>query len=362
MGIAGTIIRFQEKRHMDFTLAQRGRALMDFEVTARKMAGRLHQQVEQALVAQGLTADSLPDDMEARHKRIEQQMGRTPLYQARALLGEWCSKQHGRAAQEAFDEIAEELTPRLEALAEGGTTVTKHDFEAPRYWSEIWFHRTHGGWDAGPFNGFVHGELVHKKYVSQVFAGDIYGNRRLVLQQLPRADYGRILEIGTSSGHHSVAIAEVFPDAELVGVDPSLRMLEQAQRVANEKGQSWDLHVGIGEDMPMFADESFDLVTAYAIHHEMPPKAIAAIFREAFRVLKPGGDMIMADVVRTGALDKMAAWRMDYAAKWGGEPFWRATAALDMEPMAREAGFVDVRGFTPQPGRDPYVIYGRKPA
>lgn len=347
---------------MDFTLAQRGRALMDFEVTARKTAGHLHQQVEQALVDRGLAADSLPDDMEARHRLIEREMSGTPLYQARALLGEWCSKQHGRAAQEAFDEIAEELTPRLEALAEGGTTVTRHGFKPPRYWSEIWFHRTHGGWDAGPYNGFVHGELVHKKYVSQVFPGDIYGNRRLVLQQLPRRDYKRILEIGTSSGHHSVAIAEVFPDAELVGLDPSVRMLEQARRVANEKGLRWDLHVGIGEDMPMFADGSFDLVTAYAIHHEMPPKAIAAIFREVLRVLKPGGDMIMADVVRTGALDKMAAWRMDYAAKWGGEPFWRATAALDMEPMAQEAGFVDVRGYTPQPGRDPYVIYGRKPA
>ena len=46
------------------------------------------------------------------------------------------------------------------------------------------FHRTHGGWDAGPYNGFVHGELIHKKYVSQVFPGDIYGNRRLVLNQL----------------------------------------------------------------------------------------------------------------------------------------------------------------------------------
>src|SRR3546814_13399755 len=69
--------------------------------------------------------------------------------------------------------------------------------------------------------------------------------------------------------------------------------------------------------------------------------------------------MVMADVTRTGELDKMAAWRMDWTAKWGGEPFWRATAALDMEPMAREAGFVDVRGYHPQPGRDPYVIYGR---
>ena len=198
--------------------------------------------------------------------------------------------------------------------------------------------------------------------MSKIFPGDVYGNRRLVLRELPKDRYDRILEIGTSSGHHTVAISEVFPDARVTGVDPSLRMLEQAQRVGNELGQSWDLHVGIGEDLALFDDGAFDLVTAYAIHHEMPPKAISAIFAEAFRVLEPGGDMIMADVARTQSLDRLTAWRFDWTAKWGGEPFWRPTACLDFAPLAREAGFVDVRAWQPNPGRDPYIVYGRKPA
>ncbi|MFC0203599.1 class I SAM-dependent methyltransferase [Novosphingobium soli] len=347
---------------MQFSLGQRGRALMDFEVTTRLAASRLQQQVEGELAAQGLDAATLPEDMEQRHRTIDAALAQSPAYQARALLGEWCAKQHGRAAEQAFAEIEEALLPQLEALREGGTTITEHDFTAPHYWSKVWFHRTRGGWDAGPWNGFVHGELVHKKYVSKIFPGDIYGNRRLVLRSLPRDDYRRILEIGTSSGHHSVAIAEVFPEAHLTGIDPSLRMLEQAQRVANEKGLAWDLHTGVGEDMPMFADGSFDLVTAYAIHHEMPVKAIEAIFAEAFRVLEPGGDLVMADVARTQSLDRLTAWRFDWLARWGGEPFWRSTARLDMEPLARAAGFVDVRGWQPNPGRDPYIIYGRKPA
>jgi len=347
---------------MQFSLGQRGRALMDFEVTTRMAASRLQQQVEAELAAGGLDADSLPDDMEQRHKTIDAALADSPTYQARALLGEWTAKQHGRAAEQAFAEIEDTILPELEALKQGGTTVTEHDFDAPNYWSKVWFHRTRGGWDAGPWNGFIHGELVHKKYVSKIFPGDIYGNRRAVLRALPRDDYRRILEIGTSSGHHSVAIAEVFPDAHLTGIDPSLRMIEQAQRVANEKGLAWDLHTGVGEHMPMFADASFDLVTAYAIHHEMPVKAIEAIFVEAFRVLEPGGDMVMADVARTQSLDKLTAWRFDWLARWGGEPFWRSTAKLDMEPMARAAGFVDVRGWQPNPGRDPYIIYGRKPA
>lgn len=346
---------------MQIELGQRGRALMDFEVSTRQAAGRLQAQVEADLAKAGVTAETLPDDMEERHRVIDAAVGGTPTMQARALLGEWCAKQHGRAAEQAFEEIREDVLPEIERLRSGPTTITQHEFDAPDYWSKIWFHRTRGGWDASEHNGFVHGEIVHKKYVSKVFPGDIYGNRRAVLRELPRDDYKRILEIGTSSGHHAVAIAEVFPDARLTGIEPSLRMLEQAQRVANEKGLAWDLHTGVGEDLSLFEDDSFDLVTAYAIHHEMPVKAIDVIFRQAFRVLEPGGDLIMADVARSYSQDKMTGWRFDWLARWGGEPFWRSTARLDMEPMLREAGFVDVRGWQPNPGRDPYIIYGRKP-
>ena len=347
---------------MEFSLRQRGRALMDFEVTARQTASSLQQQVERDLESAGITAETLPENMQARHDMIDEALAQSHRYQARALLGEWCAKEHGRAAEQAFGEIAEDIVPELEALREGGTTLSNHDIDAPDYWTTVWFHRTRGGWDASDYNGFVHGELVHKRYVSKIFPGDVYGNRRLVLRELPKDRYDRILEIGTSSGHHTVAISEVFPDARVTGVDPSLRMLEQAQRVGNELGQSWDLHVGIGEDLALFEDGAFDLVTAYAIHHEMPPKAISAIFAEAFRVLEPGGDMIMADVARTQSLDRLTAWRFDWTAKWGGEPFWRPTACLDFAPLAREAGFVDVRAWQPNPGRDPYIVYGRKPA
>jgi SAM-dependent methyltransferase len=347
---------------MDFNLRQRGRAMMDFEVAARLTATRLQAELEQDLADLGVSSDNLPDDMEERHRMIDAALIGSTRYEARALLGEWCAKQHGRAAEQAFDEIGEDLVPRLEALRNGATTLTRHEFDAPDYWSKIWFHRTRGGWDASDYNGFVHGELVHKKYVSRIFPGDIYGNRRLVLQSLPRDDYRRILEIGTSSGHHTVAISEIFPDAQITGVDPSIRMLEQAQRVGNERGLAWDLHVATGENLAMFEDGAFDLVTAYAIHHEMPPRAIAAIFAEAYRTLEPGGDMIMADIARTQSLDRLPAWGFEWLAKWGGEPFWRATAKLDMVPMAQAAGFIDVRGWQPNEGRDPYIIYGRKPA
>ncbi|SDC83824.1 Ubiquinone/menaquinone biosynthesis C-methylase UbiE [Sphingomonas sp. YR710] len=346
---------------MDHFLRQRGRALIDFEVGVRRAANRMHMAVEGILAAKGALAETLPQDMDARHAFVDDVLAGALVYQARALFGEWSACQHGQVCEAAFEEICDDIAPMLDALADGTTTIEEFpQFVPPRYWSEVWFHRTTGGWDAGPYSGFVHGELVHKRYVSRIFPGDIYAQRRTVLDELPRHDHARILEFGTSSGHYTVALSERFPRAMIVGIDPSIRMLEQARRVGNALGQAWQLRVGVGEDSGL-PDESFDLVTSYAIHHELPPQIIARWFAEAFRLLEPGGDLLMVDVPRYADLDRLVAWRFDWAAKWGGEPFWRASAQLDLAEGARAAGFVDVHAGGIAPAGNPYVVYGRKP-
>jgi ubiquinone/menaquinone biosynthesis C-methylase UbiE len=345
---------------MEFQLKQRGRALIEFEVAARQAASRLHRDVEAALIDLGLGADCLPEDMDERHATIETALADSKLYGTRILLSEWCAKNHGLACHEAFAEVRAELEPKIRALNDGPSTVTiPADFTPPLYYSKVWFHRTHGGWDGDPLMGFIHGELVHKKYVAKVFPGDVYAVRKQVTDEAPRRDYRKILEIGVSSGHYTKVLAEEFPQAEIWGVDPSIAMLEQAQRIGNEQGQAWKLFAGVGEALP-FEDGAFDLVTSYAVHHEVPPRIIDAMFREAMRVLKPGGDLIMADVARTAQLDRMQAWSFDWAAKWGGEPYWRATAALDFTGSAAAEGFVDIKTQSIGPSKA-YCIIARKP-
>lgn len=347
---------------MDFQLRQRGRASMDFLIALSEAGRPLGARWTGELAERQVTAASLPDDMDTRHDAIESALSDSKAWGTSGLLMEFGSVQHGRFARESYEESRDLLEPEIERLEAKGpaTLAVDPDFVQPDYFQDVWFHRTTGGWDGHPQQGFIHGELIHRHYVSKLYPGDIFAQRKRVLAELPRQDYTRILEMGTSSGHFTVGLAQTFPDADITGVDLSLPMLRQALRVANENGWAWDLHQRAAEDTG-FADSSFDLVASYIIFHEMPAHAIRATFAEAFRVLEPGGSMLMSDVTPYAAVDKMASWRADWLARNGGEPWWREAASMDWGAEARAAGFVDVesRGIDGAPY--PWIVMGTKP-
>jgi 2-polyprenyl-3-methyl-5-hydroxy-6-metoxy-1,4-benzoquinol methylase len=347
---------------MGVALRQGGRAAMDFMVgvtaASRPLAGRWTA----ALAKSGVTADNLPDDIDARHDVVAGALATSPAYAINNLVMEFASVEHGRVARDGFNEMADVLLPRFAELEAKGPATLTHDpdFVPPDYYQGVWFHRTTGGWNGHPEMGFIHSELIHKTYVARNFGGNIFGQRRDVLSMLPRADYTRICEMGTSSGHFTVALQEVFPAAHITGVEIALPMLKEAFRTANANGWAWDLHQRAGEDTG-FAGERFDLVASYIILHEMPASAIRALFAEAFRLLEPGGQMLMSDVTPYRMLDKLGVWRADAQAQKGGEPYWREAATLDLSATAREVGFVDVSEGGLNGALYPWVVIATKP-
>ena len=327
---------------------------MDFLVALTGAMRPLNARWGEELAQAGVDADTLPDAMEDRHAAISTALRHSKAFAASGLLLDFASVEHGRVARDAYEESRDLLEPELVALENAGPARLHAEagFTQPDYHKDVWFHRTEGGWDGHPQQGFIHGELIHRHYVSKNFPGDIFAQRRRVLQELPRQDYRRILEMGTSSGHFTVALQQTFPGARITGVDVSLPMLKQALRVANENGWEWDLYHRAAEDTG-FPDSSFDLVASYIIFHEMPARAIESVFVEAYRMLEPGGQMLMSDVTPFAAMDRMGAWRADWMAANGGEPYWREAASMDWKAAAEAAGFVGAPY--------PWIVTGTKP-
>jgi ubiquinone/menaquinone biosynthesis C-methylase UbiE len=166
--------------------------------------------------------------------------------------------------------------------------------------------------------------------------------------------------MGCGTGHYTRALTTRFPQAEIWGADCSIRELEYALQIANDNGWAWRLHRVPNEDTG-FPAAHFDLVTSYILLHELPIAAIEATFAEAYRLLEPGGDVLMADVTRYAEMDRIAVWMQDSAARREVEPFWRESASLDLAAVARKAGFVDVASYGLGAMKYPWIVRGRKP-
>ncbi len=339
-------------------LHQRGRASIDFLAQLALASQPLRHKVDADMQLAGIDADSLPDDMDQRYRLIDEQLSKSTAYAVEKLLVEWHSRRHGDIAIQAFEEILPELAPAMSAAEQGLAHLTLDpEMDAPGYWQDVHFHRTSGGWEGHEHMGYIHGEIVHKQLVARFAPGGIFRQRLAVAAMAPKATYGRILDMGCSSGHFTVALAQTYPAAKITGIDLSSRMITHAHRVANANGWAWDLYQRPAEATG-FADASFDLVTSYILLHELPAEAIRAVFAEGLRLLVPGGDMVMSDVTRYADLDRMAAWKADRDARFGGEPHWRASASLDLAALAREVGFINASAS----GQYPHVLIASKPA
>lgn len=337
-------------------LRQRGRASVEFMVQMLVASGGLRDAVNADIAAAVPDADALPDDLDERQTYMNEALAGSPAFATQQLVGDWHGRNHGKVAAAAFEEIREDLEPVFKRTGKGPATLELNpDFVAPDYWDGVDFHRTTGGWDRHPNQGFIHGELIHRKMVARFFPGGIFQQRRNVAAMAPKDRYDKILDMGCSSGHFTVALQEVYPDAKIYGVELAAQMLDHAWRTANDNGWDWQLFQRSAEDTG-FDDNTFDLVSSYILLHELPADAIKRVFAEAFRVCKSGGDMIMSDVTRYADLDKLSVWKADRGATYGGEPHWRASASLDLAQIAREAGFVDVTAE----GIYPHVVQGRK--
>jgi ubiquinone/menaquinone biosynthesis C-methylase UbiE len=344
-------------------MRQRGRASLEFAGSLSKATNDANRQIATWLGQHGLDDSNLEADLDRRQDQISAELREYPTYSVATLSADWLWANHGRIGKECLEEIIPDVHQELDRLDDGPTTLSeKVGFKVPGYFAGQWFHNTTGGWDGHRYMGTIQAEVIHKHYVAAKYGSGLYQLRRCVLDQLPEHPYRRILDMGASAGYLTREIADKFPDAEIHGCDLSKRMLEQARRVGNELGASWQLLLAPAEDTGL-EGESFDLVTSYALFHEIPGPIIKAVWQEAFRLLRPGGYALMADgIPGFDTIDRLTAWRYYHDWQRGGEPYAKDYATMDDSDNAKSAGFVDVEHRTLDSSRSiPRLTIARKP-
>ena len=155
-----------------------------------------------------------------------------------------------------------------------------------------------------------------------------------------------VLDLGSGGGIDCfLAAREVGPTGHVIGVDMTPAMLERARATAQRMGTTTvEFRLGEIEHLPL-ADASVDVIISNCVVNLSPQKS--QVFREALRVLKPGGRLMVSDLVLTRALAPQVLANVElYVGCVAG-----AAQKDEFLGLMREAGFeqvevVEERGYT----------------
>ena len=140
----------------------------------------------------------------------------------------------------------------------------------------------------------------------------------------------RVLDLGCGDGSYSIRVAR--NGAHVVGVDLSEAMLRAAQCHAKDTGVSVMWCRASAKSLP-FSSESFDIIMAVTLLcFVKEPQRVA---REASRVLRPGGSLIIGELGRysSWALSRrLRAWFG--SSRWSGAHFWTTNELLELLEQA----------------------------
>lgn len=224
--------------------------------------------------------------------------------------------------------------------------VIPEGFEPPRYVTALDIHCMPGGYCSEVCEGDISVGALYDRGVFLYAMGytgpdnDDMGRSvvNYLKRRMPDFQPRRILDMGCTVGHSTLPYKELFPEAEVWGIDVGAPVV----RYAHARAAGMGLEVNFAQmnaEETTFPDGHFDLVVSHILLHETSGKAMPRIFAEAHRLLAPGGLMIHADLPPFDLMDPFTQFILDNETWYNNEPFWGAMRDMDQIELAERAGF-----------------------
>ncbi len=202
-------------------------------------------------------------------------------------------------------------------------------------------------------NGYL-SDLSANLYDLQVeilFNGSADAMRRRILKPLKQglqsfsdipASQIRVLDVACGTGRTLRMIRAALPKASLFGTDLSPAYLRKANELLSEiPGELPQLLQGNGENLP-YTDNYFHGITSVFLFHELPPNARQQVIEECYRMLQPGGTLVICDSMQVSDSPDFQTIMDNFPIMYH-EPYYKHYTTDNIEERLSQARFVDIR-------------------
>ena len=310
------------------------------------------------------------DDAEWRERldRATRIAERSPAYRFNRFYQRYVAEENwvrSMGAAERSRERHEAARAAAAPVSESRLTLDP-SLPVPDYYAGVEWHLQPGGLDGydlnGPaaFEGYLPHVFRRGGFAAVAVGDDLLAQRRAVISQLRKDRYRRIYDPGCGGSGTLSLCRERFPEAELVGGDLSAAVLKAGNDISERMGWNIELRQ---EDARRTAeaDGAVDGVISYALHHELPQDVSTAVLTEMFRILEPGGDIVISDPPPFRAVSAFRAALLAWEVDNRNEPYFVEAGLFDLAAAMRRIGFVDVEEYALQETGYPWVTRGTKP-
>ena len=118
--------------------------------------------------------------------------------------------------------------------------------------------------------------------------------RRLLVESINPQDNEVILEFGFGTGQNLILVKNKNPNIELIGLDIDPKVKEITTYKLKKNGLEIPLNLYDGSTFP-YQDKQFHKVYSCLVFHQLDAETKSNCLIEIYRVLKPGGELIIAD-------------------------------------------------------------------
>lgn len=165
-------------------------------------------------------------------------------------------------------------------------------------------HRMPGGYLSDRGDEDILAGLRYVNYLSLLSTGSAFDSfsdnlvprvkDEFIENQFPNFKPRRIMDLGCGIGQNTLSLKNLYPHAQVIGVDFGAAMLRYGYanaRLLNQEIEFYQQDAKYTE----FPNEHFDLITSFLLLHEIPYTLMKRAIAECARLLRPGGVMVHFD-------------------------------------------------------------------